>query len=360
MRWAGQTLDVEDAAALPGMSRVAGLIRTVEVREFPGVRLHEVRARSVLNAVPAASAMPFRWTVNPYRGCVHACVYCFARGTHAYLDLDPGEGFDREIVVKVNAVEVLRREVGRTSWSREHVAFGTNTDPYQRAEGRYRLMPGLLAALADAGTPLSVLTKGPLVRRDLPLLAKVARDVEVGMGVSLAVWDDDLQQALEPGVSSVQARLDTVRAIREAGLPCGVFLAPVLPWLTDSDEALDAALGRLAAAGATGVVVIPLHLRPGAREWFFGWLARHRPELVPRYRGLYRSGAYVPAWWERDLRRRVAPLLARHGLGGVSSSGDQRSPGEGRDGEYPLGAVPPAPSGAGAAILSRDVQLPLL
>lgn len=343
MRWEGQRLDRVDDAALPGLVRLQGLVRTLEVREFPGVRLHEVRARSVLNAVPAASSMPFRWTVNPYRGCVHACVYCFARGTHSYLELDPGQGFDREIVVKVNAEEVLRRELARPSWRREHVAFGTNTDPYQRPEGRYRLMPGLLAALASSGTPLSILTKGPLLRRDLPLLREVSRDVGVGVGVSLAVWDDDLRERLEPGVASVEARLGLVRAVREAGLPCGVFLAPVLPWLTDSDEALDGALARVAAAGASGVVVIPLHLRPGAREWFFAWLGRERPDLVARYRGLYRGGSYVPSWWSQDLRRRVAPLLERHGLvapgprspGRPAADPDERD----EDGAFPVGAL---------------------
>ncbi|MFN8077327.1 MAG: Rv2578c family radical SAM protein [Kineosporiaceae bacterium] len=340
MRWAEQTLDAVDESALPGMGRIAGLVRTVEVRDFPGVRLHEVRARSVLNAVPAASAMPFRWTVNPYRGCVHACVYCFARGTHSYLDLDPGQGFDREIVVKVNAVDVLRREVSRASWGREHVAFGTNTDPYQRPEGRYRLMPGLLRTLAASGTPLSVLTKGPLLRRDLPLLAAVSREVQVGVGVSLAVWDDDLRERLEPGVASVEARLATVRAVREAGLACGVFLAPVLPWLTDGEEALDAALARLAAAGATGVVVIPLHLRPGAREWFFAWLARERPELVPRYRSLYGNGSYVPSWWSRDLKAKVEPLLRRHGLTAPAIRSRADTTGSAEDGEFPEGSLP--------------------
>src|SRR3954465_3016998 len=273
MRWDGQLLSGEDPAdgQLPGLptSAIRGLLRTVTTPEFAGMRFHEVAARSALNAVPGASPMPFSWTINPYRGCSHACVYCFARKTHEWLELDTGSGFDRDVVVKVNLVEVLRRELGRPSWGREHVALGTNTDPYQRAEGRYQLMPGVITALADSGTPLSILTKGTLLRRDLPLLASAAARVPVGLGVSIAIWNDALHRSLEPGAPSPRARLAVVRAAREAGLPCGVFLAPVLPWLTDSDEHLEEAISRLAAAGATGVTVVPLHLRPGAREWFF-------------------------------------------------------------------------------------------
>ncbi|SNS30259.1 DNA repair photolyase [Geodermatophilus saharensis] len=330
MRWEGQRLDAEDGTLLPGMPSARGLLRSVQVPEFPGVTLHEVLARSALNEVPADSRMPFRYTINPYRGCLHQCVYCFSRSTHEWLDLDSGRDFDTQIVVKTNLVQVLRRELARPSWRREHVALGTNTDPYQRAEGRYRLMPGVIRALADSGTPLSVLTKGTLARRDVPLLAEVARDVPVGFGVSLAIWDDDLHASLEPGVPSPRARLDLVRAVTDAGLPCGVFLAPVLPGLTDRLADLDAALAAVAAAGATGVTVVPLHLRPGAREWFSAWLAREHPALVPRYRQLYRGGAYVPADYRSWLTERVGPLLRRHGL-------DRHASAQARAGQPPLG-----------------------
>src|SRR3954452_12525189 len=178
---------------------------------------------------------------------------CFARGTHEWLELDSGQDFDQQIVVKTNLVEVLRRELARPTWKREHVAMGTNTDPYQRAEGRYRLMPGVIDALARSGTPFSILTKGTLLRRDLDRLAEAATRVPVGLGVSMAIWDDDLHASLEPGVPSPRARLDLVRAYAEAGLPCGVFLAPVLPGLTDGVEHLDATLAAIADAGATGV-----------------------------------------------------------------------------------------------------------
>lgn len=314
MRWAGQEIGAEDACALPGLTRLSGLVRSVRTPEFAGVTFHEVLARSALNKVPESSAMPFRWTVNPYRGCLHRCVYCYARGSHAYLDLDPGEGFDTQIVVKTNVVDVLRRELSRPSWARESVALGTNTDPYQRAEGRYRLVPGIVRALAGSGTPLSVLTKGTLLRRDLPLYAEAAEHVPVSLGVSLAVLDEELQRSLEPGTPTPAARLALIRAVRESGLDCHVMAGPVLPWLTDSTEHLDALIGALADAGASGVSVFALHLRPGAREWYRAWLAREHPDLVGRYRRLYGRGSYVPRGYSAWLRERVRPLLRRHGL----------------------------------------------
>src|SRR4051812_47513768 len=280
---------------------------------------------------------------------------CFARRTHEWLELDSGKDFDTQIVVKTNLVEVLERELNRPSWRREHVALGTNTDPYQRAEGRYRLMPGVIRALAPPGTPFSILTKGTLARRDVPLLAAAARDVPVGMGVSMAIWDDGLHRALEPGVPTPKARLELVRALTDAGLPCGVFLAPVLPGLTDDEESLDAALSAVAASGATGVTVLALHLRPGAREWFLAWLAREHPELLPRYRQLYRRGAYVPAEYRSRLSARVATLLARHGLGRQSGGGARSVdapvrglPGD-DEGEFPAGSLPGSPRAPGAA-----------
>jgi|tagenome__1003787_1003787.scaffolds.fasta_scaffold20955686_1 DNA repair photolyase len=343
MRWDGQLLSGEDPAdgQLPGLptSAIRGLLRTVTTPEFAGMRFHEVAARSALNAVPGASPMPFSWTINPYRGCSHACVYCFARKTHEWLELDTGSGFDRDVVVKVNLVEVLRRELGRPSWGREHVALGTNTDPYQRAEGRYQLMPGVITALADSGTPLSILTKGTLLRRDLPLLASAAARVPVGLGVSIAIWNDALHRSLEPGAPSPRARLAVVRAAREAGLPCGVFLAPVLPWLTDSLEHLDDAIGQVAAAGASGITVFALHLRPGAREWFFSWLEREHPALVPDYRRLYARGSNASKEYRRWLAARVAPLVRRHGLERPSDEVRRGVPGD-ADSSFPAGSLP--------------------
>lgn len=241
---------------------------------------------------------------------------CFARNTHTYLDLDAGADFDSQIIVKVNVARVLKRELRAPKWRREPVAMGTNTDPYQRAEGRYKLMPGIIEALARSGTPFSVLTKGTVLTRDLPLLAAASADVPIGLGVSIALLDRPLQALLEPGTPTPAARLDMVRRITDAGLPCGVMVAPVLPLLTDSEEALDALLGRVAAAGATGATVMALHLRRGTREWFLQWLEREHPELIEPYAELYRRGAYVDPAYRKMLAQRAAPLLRRHGLAG--------------------------------------------
>lgn len=277
---------------------------------------HEVHAKSVLNRVTATSSMPFEWTINPYRGCSHACVYCFARKTHTYLDLDAGPDFDNQLVVKVNADQVLRAELAKPSWRGAHVAMGTNTDPYQRAEGRYQLMPGIISALADSGTPFSILTKGTLLGRDIPLLKKASEQVDIGMGISLALTDAALAKRLEPGTPTPRARLQLIGRLREAGLPCGVMAMPILPWLTDSDEALDSLFASLSAAGATGVTAGPLHLRPGAREWFMTWLAKEHPHLVGRYRRLYGRGTYAPKEYRQWLASRVAYFKKVHGFSG--------------------------------------------
>ncbi|WP_137845265.1 Rv2578c family radical SAM protein [Microbacterium sp. 2FI] len=474
MRWQGQELGVPDAAALPGLEQLNGLVQSVTTPDFAGVTFHEVLAKTALNRVPGASAMPFDWTVNPYRGCSHACVYClhpdtlvltgdgrqqaigslmmgddiigtevrgdyrryvrttvlakwttrkgayrvtladgtvliasgdhrflsdrgwkhvagstsgsgrrphltannrlmgfglgragedsvgtavktvadlrvisvedlgedielvdittgtgdfvangvishncFARGTHEYLELDAGRDFDTQVIVKINVAEVLRRELARGSWTREPVMLGTNTDPYQRAEGRYRLMPGIVSALTDSGTPFSILTKGTLLRRDLPMLQDAASTVPVSIAMSIAVFDDALQHLIEPGTPTASARLETVRAAAEAGFRVTVFLMPILPHLTDSIAAIDHALTRIKAAGASRVVYGALHLRPGAKQWFMRWLEEQHPELVSSYLGLYPGvSATAPKAYRSWLGKRVRPLMRVHGLDG--------------------------------------------
>lgn len=317
MRWQGQQLGEADAAALPGLERIDGLVRSVTTPEFAGMTFHEVMAKSALNHVPGSSAMPFDWTVNPYRGCSHACSYCFARGTHEYLDLDAGRDFDSQVVVKVNVADVLARELRRGSWRHEPVMLGTNTDPYQRAEGRYRLMPGVISALTESGTPFSILTKGTLLRRDLPLLQDAAASVRVSLAMSIAVFDDELQKTIEPGTPGATARLETVRVAADAGFRVTVFLMPILPHLTDSIPQLDDALARIRHAGASSVVFGALHLRPGVKPWFMQWLEREHPELVSSYLGLY-PGASVsaPKLYRSWLAKRVRPLMRVHGLDG--------------------------------------------
>jgi DNA repair photolyase len=324
MRWDGQSIEVDDGA-LPGLERI-GFVRSVRTPHFDGITFHEVLCKSALNRIPPAAALPFQYTVNGYRGCSHACRYCFARPTHEYLDLNCGNDFDTQVIVKTNVVDVLRRELSRRSWRRETVALGTNTDPYQRAEGRYALMPGIIGALAGSGTPLSILTKGTLLRRDLPLIADAAEQVPVSLAVSLAIGDPALHQQVEPGTPSPQARLGLIAAIRESGLDCHVMVAPVLPYLTDSVEHLDGLLRQIAGAGANGVTVFGLHLRGSTRGWFMSWLTRAYPQLVGQYRELYRRGAYLPPSYRDDLRARAAPLITKYGLGGDQRRSDAPPP----------------------------------
>ncbi len=313
MRWSGQAVQAEAPGALPGLARMSGLVRSVRPPEFAGVTFHEVMAKSALNKVPGSN-YGFGWTINPYRGCTHACVYCFARPTHNYLDLDAGDDFDRQIIVKANIVEVLRRELGRASWNGDPVALGTNTDPYQRAEGRYALMPGILRALADSGTPISILTKGTLLRRDLDLLAELSTRTTVDIAMSIAIFDDDLQQSVEPGTPSTAARLATVAAARDRGLDCTVFMMPVLPFLTDTRDHLDTAMAMISASGARRVLHSTLYLKPGTREWYFAWLERAHPDLVARYRALYANGVNAPKDYQAWLGRKVAVARRAHGL----------------------------------------------
>ena len=289
------------------------VVRTFDTPGFRGATFYEVRAKSVLNKVPGESPM-FGWTINPYRGCGHRCVYCFARRTHTYLDFDAGLDFDTRIVVKVNAPEVLRRELARPSWRQEHVAMGTNVDCYQRAEGRYRLMPEIIGALADSGTPFSILTKGTLMLRDLPLLEAAAQDVPVSLAMSVGSIDESVWRTVEPGTPSPARRLDAVRTLADAGLGCSVLMAPILPFLTDSPEQLRQTVAAIADAGARSVTPIVLHLRSGAREWYYEWLQATYPSLVPRYRALYHNGSYAPKWYQDRITSAVREFAKAYGL----------------------------------------------
>ncbi|WP_327707879.1 Rv2578c family radical SAM protein [Streptomyces sp. NBC_00464] len=318
MRW-DNLADNPAATIKPGTGALfaadAVTTRTFDTPEFRGITFHEIRARSIVNRVPGASRMPFEWTVNPYRGCSHACVYCFARKTHSYLDLDTGLGFDSQIVVKINAPELVRRELASRRWHGAHIAMGTNVDCYQRAEGRYRLMPGILTALRDHANPFSILTKGTLILRDLELLRQAAEVTEVGVSVSVGFVDPELWRTVEPGTPSPERRLDVVRTLSEHGIGCGVLMAPVIPYLGDRPDQLRATVRAIAAAGATSVTPLVLHLRPGAREWFMEWLGRHHPHLVRQYERLYADGAYAPTWYQRRITRYVHELATEYGIG---------------------------------------------
>src|SRR5919201_2436515 len=206
--------------------------RTFDTPEFRGIEFIEVEAKPVINRVPGAG-VPFDWSINPYRGCTHACTYCFARPTHTFLGMNAGSDFERKIVVKVNAPEVLRRELAAKRWKGEHIAMGTNTDPYQRAEGRYRLMPGIIGALTDYRNPFSILTKGTLILRDLDLLVDAGQVTDVGTALSIGTLDEESWRRSEPGTPHPRNRIEALAALNDAGIPCGVMVAPILPGITD-------------------------------------------------------------------------------------------------------------------------------
>ncbi|MFI6348134.1 Rv2578c family radical SAM protein [Streptomyces sp. NPDC050560] len=339
MRWENlRDRPGQDGAALFGTDAVT--TRTYDSPEFRGVTFHEIRARSVLNRVPGTSRMSFEWTVNPYRGCTHACVYCFARRTHSYLDLDTGHGFDSQIVVKVNAPEVLRRQLASPRWEGRHIAMGTNVDCYQRAEGKYALMPGIIRALTERENPFSILTKGTLVLRDLALLERASRVTDIGVAVSVGFTDPGLWRSVEPGTPAPQRRLDVVRALGERGIGCGVLMAPVLPFLSDGPGQLRATVREIAAAGAASVTPLVLHLRPGAREWFMAWLGREHPHLVRRYERLYAGGSYCPRWYQRRVTRQVHELAAEYGMG-PARAGESRGLAPAQDAGPAAGAAEP-------------------
>jgi DNA repair photolyase len=461
MRWHGLAAPIPPPldSAQPLPFEVPGaVIRTFDTPGFTGMTFYEIHARSLINRVSSASQVPFEWTINPYRGCTHACVYCldgetqilmadghtrslaevrvgdkiygtvrfgrrrryavtevldhwvsykpayrftladgtqliasgdhrfltprgwrqatagerltgfglnpppgalegvyvtnspdldivdvepiekklnlfdittgtgdfvangvvshncFARNTHTYLDLDAGQDFDSKIVVKVNAPELLRRELAKPSWKRAPIAMGTNVDCYQRAEGRYELMRGILAALRDFANPFSILTKGTLILRDLDLLKQCSAVTTVRLAVSIGFVDEKLWRSVEPGTPSPHRRLDVVRRLSDAGFEVSVLMAPILPMLTDTEESIDGTVAAIAGAGATSVTPIPLHLRTGAKEWYATWLRRERPDLLPAYRHLYGSRAYLSQEQQRVITARVRMAARRHGL----------------------------------------------
>ena len=238
---------------------------------------------------------------------------CFARPSHEYLELDAGRDFESVIVVKINAVERLRAELRAPKWRGDHVALGTNTDPYQRCEGRYRLTRGVVETLAEAGNSFSVLTKGTLVTRDLDIYAEAARrGVCTGVSMSIPTLDEQVWRDSEPGTPHPRARLDAIASLSEAGVPTGVMVAPIIPGMSDGRGQLDAVVGAAVAAGATSITPIVLHLRPGVRELFQPWLAEVRPDLLERYDELY-TGSYAPEAERRRISAMVHELVEAHG-----------------------------------------------
>jgi DNA repair photolyase len=272
---------------------------------YAGLEFLHVNAKTIINAVPAQSAMPFRFTINAYRGCSHACNYCFARPTHEYLGLDIGSDFERRIVVKINAVERLRAEVRAAKWGGDHIAMGTNTDPYQHAEGKYHLTRGIIDVLAEARNPFSILTKSTLILRDVKALVAAATRTDVSVNFSVGTLDRTVWKMTEPGTPPPDKRIEALRRLSEAGIACGVLVAPLLPGLSDRDEQIEEVVEACARAGAVSMHGVALHLRGPMREHYMTWLDRVRPDLAALYRARFRGGAYQPP----DERDRVADLV---------------------------------------------------
>ena len=297
--------------------------RTFDTPHFRGIEFIEVEAKSIINHVPG-NYLPFNWTINPYRGCTHACVYCFARVTHTYMDLNAGRDFETKIVVKVNAGERLRKELRAKRWKGEHVAMGTATDPYQRAEGRYKLMPKIITALAEVRNPFSILTKGTLILRDLDLLREAAAMTDVSTALSIGTLDEEAWRRSEPGTPHPRKRIEAVAKLNAAGVQCGVMVAPVLPGISDGvDQLRDVVIAAL-DAGATHVSPILLHLRPGVKEVYMEWLRENYPDLVPRYEAMYRRSAYAGSADKTTVGTIVSDLVSERGHHGPRPSPNRK------------------------------------
>lgn len=349
VRWDEQRIGND--LRIPGVGDGA-VVRTFDAPEAMGINFHEVRARSALNRVPGGR-YGFNWTINPYRGCTHACVFCFARRTHTYLDLDAGRDFEREIVVKVNVPELLHGELARSSWRRELVALGTNTDPYQWVESRYRMMPEILEALERADTPVSVLTKSPLVMRDLEIFERMAKRLPVSVNLSVPTLDEEAWRATEPHTPSPSARLDAVAELRRRGIDSGVLIAPLMPGINDSPEQVQPIVDRAREAGASFLGGVALHLRDEVKDVFFAWLQAKRPDLLARYEGLYPGKrAYLPPSERQKLTRKVrgwGRSVRRSALGTGSPGRDARRAGGAVGGPAPEDASATAGGGGSPA-----------
>ncbi len=292
-------------------------------RRADAARYQEVTCRSALNRV---EGMPFNWTLNAYRGCTHGCHYCFARRYHTQFELGPGDHFSSVILVKTNFVEVLRRELDRPAWNREQVAIGTATDPYQPIEGHYRLTRGSLAALVDARTPAGVVTKGPMIVRDVDLLSELVRAAGCTVCVSVPTVDEGAWSALEPGTAHPLQRLRAVRQLREAGINAGVLMAPVVPGFTTQPARLEATIKAIADHGAAFMGANVLYLKGGTKDHFMAFLATKYPHMVEGYGRLY-AGAYASPEYVRTVKGLIAALQGRYDLQ-RRGAGDPGAPGQ--------------------------------
>ena len=275
----------------------------VEYREQP--------CRSALNAV---RGMGFKWSLNPYMGCVHRCTFCYVRHFEQRADRPFDDLYGTSIRVKINVADVLRRELARPSWKREHVAIGAATDPYQPAEGRYRLTRACLHELAAASTPIRIITRGPMIVRDLDVLQEASRRADVAVTFSIPTLDEEVWRRTEPSTAHPRQRLHALKTLIDGGVRATVGMAPILPGISDRPEQLAEVVRAAREAGACGVWANVLFLRAGTREHFLESLARDWPEELERYEELYRDRAYLAAADTKPLRAAVGELARRHGI----------------------------------------------
>ena len=280
---------------------------------MPEVTFEEIECKSALNRVNVPSMPEMRWSLNPYRGCQHACVYCFARGNHEYLGYNTGSDFDRRIVVKTNLVGVLRQELRRSGWRREQVTIGTACDPYQQAELKYGLTRGALQAFRDAASPCSLITKSPNIVRDLAVLRELSSVAECTVLFSVATLREEIWRHIEPETAKPVRRLEAMAQLAEAGVRCGVLLAPIVPGLTDDAESMEAVVQAAREHGASFMGDNVLYLKPGTKEWFMPFLRETYPHLLPRYEKFYR-GSYAPRRYTEEVQAVVQQLRERWGL----------------------------------------------
>ena len=280
---------------------------------MPQVTFEEIECKSALNRVRVPSMPSMRWSLNPYRGCQHACVYCFARGNHEFLGYNTGKDFDQRIVVKTNLATVLRRELSRPRWRREPVTIGTACDPYQQAELKYGLTRASLQAFRDYANPCSIITKSPNVTRDVSLLQELSGVADCTIIFSIATLREEVWQHIEPETARPVHRLEAMAKLAEAGVRCGVMLAPIIPGLTDDRENLESVMKAARDHGASFVGDNVLYLQPGTKEWFMPFLRETYPHLLPRYERMYR-GAYAPKRYSEEVHETVQELRERWGM----------------------------------------------
>jgi DNA repair photolyase len=306
----GQTPTTRDIAEIVKEGGVQAL--TDARRRGDAATYQEIRCRSALNRVKGKAYM--QWSLNPYRGCTHGCHYCFARRYHSHLELDGGDQFASVIFVKTNFVQVLRRELDRPSWKKESIGFGTATDPYQPIEGTYKISRGTLEALRDFANPVGIVTKGPMVVRDIDVLQDLSKRATCRVHMSVPTVDEDAWERLEPGVAHPMQRLRAVRQLVDAGIDCGVLMAPIVPGFSTQPAKIERTIKAIADSGATSVGAMVMHMDGGTKEHFMGLLRREYPELVDQYEQLY-AARYVRKDYEKRVQEVVSLMRERYGLG---------------------------------------------